>query len=137
MNASVIPHPNHPAECQKCIDAVLGSLAFQYRDAVDPLLDLKLDASRRTNPGACIQTYFWLMERLPRAARTELNEVRIWLEGLIEVVALKANRELFSRRSLKLEADSLESYCNKTMQHFRRITAATPLDLELSFAFRS
>ena len=136
MNAPANHPIKHPAECQVCIDAVLSSLAFRYREAIDPILDLKLDTSRKTNPGACVQTYFWLVERLPCAARAELAQIRHWLEGLIEVVAFRPNRELFSRRSLKLEAESLEAYCTGVIQQFRRLTAQKGFDVELNFAFR-
>jgi hypothetical protein len=132
MKTTATPSP----KCQTCIDAVLGTLAFHYQEAIDPLLDLKLDTDRKTNPGNCIQTYFWLRDRLPECTREELNQIRAWLESLIEVVAFKKNKELFLRRALKLDVDSLETYCTGMMRHVRRMTVQTPLDLELAFAFR-
>jgi len=136
MNAKTYSQ-KRPHQCQACIDAVLSSLAFRYRDVADPLLDLKLDSGRRTNPGTCIQTYFWLLNRLPPAATEEMRQIRTWLEGLIEVVAFKPNKEFLSRRSIDLNGDSLEQYCNTVMRNFRRETAHDPCDMELQFAFRS
>ena len=127
----------HPPQCQACIDAVLSSLAFRYRDVADPLLDLKLDSGRRTNPGTCIQTYFWLVNRLPATAHEEMSQIRTWLEGLIEVVAFTPSKEFVSRRSIDLEGVSLEQYCTSVIQDFRRSTAHAPSALELQFAFRS
>lgn len=124
-----------PHQCQTCIDTVLSSLALQYRDAVDPLLDMKIDTVRKTNPGTCIQTYFWLVDRFP-AAKEELRQIRTWLEGMIEVLAFQANEEFLLRRSIDLDGDSLEQYCTSIMQDIRRRTADAPCDLELQFAFR-
>lgn len=138
MNTAAAGNVQPPLECQACIDAVLGSLAYRYREAIDPLLDLKLDAARKRNPGNCVQTYFWLMDRLPSAAKAEIGQIRAWLEQLIEVVAFKANREPFFHLPLELDhTGSLEEYCTNVMRQFRCMTAHAPFDLELQFAFRA
>ena len=135
MNATTTYSEKHPPQCQTCIDTVLSALAFRYRDAVDPLLDLKLDTGKKINPGTCIQRYFWLVNRLP-SAKKELRQIRTWLEGLIEVLAFKENKEFFSRRALDLDYESLEQYCATVMRDFRQITAHSPCNLELRFVFR-
>ena len=139
----MLPNPHaaafscpHPPECQGCIDAVLCSLAFRYLDSADHFLDLKLDVSARKNPGRCVRVYFWLVDRLPGSCREELNQIREWLERSIEIKAFKSPGILFGELPLYLKVDSLEQCCHWAMNHFRRATAETPVDLELRFAYR-
>ncbi len=137
MNTAAAENIQHPLEGRSRIDAALSSLAYRYREVIDPVLDLKLDMDRRQNPGNCVQIYFWLIDRLPAAAKSEINQVRVRLEQLIEVVAFKANREPLSHMPMELnQMSSLEEYCLSVMRHFRNLTAHAPCDLELQFAFR-
>jgi len=135
MNA-MTPPVEQSFECPSCIDSILCSLAFQYRDLADPLLDLKLDTDRRSNPGACVQTYFRLLDRLPSKARGDLYQLRIWLEGLIEVWAF-SDHELLTRRSVDLNWGSMDQCITAIMRDFRRISAVIASELDLEFAFRN
>ncbi len=107
-------------------------------EAADLLLDLKLDTSRGQNPGTCIRTYFDLLGRLPKNCSAEIAQIRSWLEGLIEVVALRDGEKPFARVPMHLmDADSLEEYCHSVMRDFHDMTAADPCSLELKFSYRA
>ena len=104
-------------------------------DSADHFLDLKLDVGARKNPGRCVQDYFWLLERLPESCRGELDQIRAWLEGVIEIRAFKSSEIQYGRLPLCLGADSLEDCCRWAMDHFRRATSKRPFDMELRFAY--
>ena len=134
----------HPAACRACIDAVLAALAYRHREVADHLLDLKLDTTRRRNPGGCVGLYFEVLGRLPRGqVGAEMAQVRAWLESLIEVVAYPLEKaaaqrhpEPMARVPMALgQAASLEEYCTGVMGQFRRARRAQPRDLQLRFAY--
>lgn len=136
-SSSATDSSRHPAECRQCIDTVIAALASRYLEAADLLLDMKLDTSRGQNPGLCVRNYFDLLARLPKNCSAELDQLRSWLESLIEVVALRDGQQPFARVPMHLDAESLEDYCHSVMRDFHDMTAADPCSLELRFSYRA
>lgn len=118
------------------IPTALKSLISTCESVADDLLDLLLHVRKGRQPGACVRTYFRLVDELPHH-RSELEEIRSWLERVICVQANDGAREL-DRLPLELAAgNGLEDYCQNRMRDvFRngRYDVEEQLCLEFRYA---
>jgi hypothetical protein len=123
-----------PAPCPPALDAVLRSLCPLFFRQADDLLDLRACANSRQRPGKCVDCYFRLSSECP--AVSQLCPLREWLESNIEVVAFAGGQSALERLPLRLDGETLESYCHGVMDEIRENRNYSHPEISLAFQFK-
>jgi len=119
------------------IPGVLRKLLQAGEAVSNDLLDLWLAVSNGERPGFCVSTYYKLRRMLPHH-RLELDALREWLEGRIEVRAWVREQKKMDQLPLDLAcAHELEDYCQHKMREAYRSGRYSGGELEMTFGYRA
>jgi hypothetical protein len=118
-------------------DPVLAHLAGPFCRQADTLLDLRLCALNKTQPGRCVACYFVLQAAAAELAIAKLCPLRNWLEHHIEVVASDGSARPLETFPLQLaDAEDLEAYCRRTMAEFLENRVYDAPAINLAFRYK-
>lgn len=101
-------------------NTALHKIAQESRSTVDDVLDIKLLISERKHPGACMRCLFNLYRKAPPRLKSDIDQVKTWLEKEIEVVATDTQSKELYRFPCQIREQALEDYCHRMMEESKR-----------------
>ena len=123
------------SEEKESLDEVLAPLTG-FRGCVDPLLDLRIAALKREQPGRCVQCYFKILGAAGARGMRAATPLRKWLEAHLVLVAEDENERLLETLPVQLEAADLDDYCEGMITVFRENRSYGVSSIGLRFNFR-
>lgn len=118
------------------LDTVLAPLAPVFRGQIDILLDLRENALHAKNAGACIASYFDLLQSATPLNRQELRSLKNWLEDNIHILARDAQGNPLETLPLSLHGSSLENYCQSIITDFQEDRVYQTPAISITFLYK-
>ncbi|MDR0532638.1 MAG: hypothetical protein LBH01_01655 [Verrucomicrobiales bacterium] len=128
---------SRPTPATNTLEHTLLHLAPHFARQADALLDLRDYGIKRQHPGKCVDCYFQLHANARDTRLQNLAPLREWLERNIEIVAADQKQNLLEKIPLKLDAQDLESFCQKIINFMYTDRAFQTPTVSLDFAFKA
>jgi hypothetical protein len=119
------------------IDRLLLPLTPVLAREADAILDLRELLVRQGHPGKCVRCFFKLFEAAGSALQPSLAPLQAWLQRHVEIAVRSEGEELETLPFVPEQAEDLERFCLRSVEHVRQDRSYQASHLQLVFRYKS